>query len=227
MLLLAPIDAWISNPQFLFIDLVALVPLSIFQAWTGAHEKLTPDIPTATLFYTPVVLSVAGSGAIQFINQLFWYMSVRRQPFYTEPQTIGAETIGGGNKISYEDTVLFQVSCFQYVVTALAFSNSKPFRKPIQSNLPFLFSVIGVIVCNFCFLFLPNYDTDYQNTNGSSWFINFFLLEPYTYNGLSYYTYRYWILLGVVINTVITLVYETFVIKAITKYCDKKQSDRK
>ena len=68
VVLLIPAGCNLSNPQFLYIDLVALFPLSIFQAWTGAHDELTPDVPTSTLFYTPVVLSVAGSGAIQFFN---------------------------------------------------------------------------------------------------------------------------------------------------------------
>jgi cation-transporting ATPase 13A3/4/5 len=54
----------ITDHQFLFIDLIALVPLSLFSAWTGAYEKLTKHIPTATLFYRPVLLSVIMSAAI-------------------------------------------------------------------------------------------------------------------------------------------------------------------
>lgn len=64
MVLLIPIDCNLTDRQFLFIDLLALVPLSIFQARTGAYTKLSPDVPTATLFYTPVLMSVAGSAAI-------------------------------------------------------------------------------------------------------------------------------------------------------------------
>jgi len=58
------IDANLTNHQFLYIDLVALVPLSIFQAWTGAYEKLTNHIPTATLFYLPVIVSVSAAALI-------------------------------------------------------------------------------------------------------------------------------------------------------------------
>ena len=67
----------ITDNQFLFIDLVALIPLSIVQAWTGSSERLTKDVPTATLFYYPVLLSVVASSLIQFIFQLFFFLKVR------------------------------------------------------------------------------------------------------------------------------------------------------
>ena len=56
----------ITDSQFLYIDLIALVPLSIFQAWTGSYHKLTKDVPTSTLFYYPVLASVITASLIQF-----------------------------------------------------------------------------------------------------------------------------------------------------------------
>ena len=225
--MLIPVGCNLSDPQFLYIDLVALLPLSIFQAWTGAYDELTPDVPTATLFYMPVILSVAGSGVIQFANQLYWFLNVQKQPFYTEPFTIGAETIGGSNILSYEDTVLFQISVFQYVVTAIAFSIAKPFRKPIYTNLPYLLSVIFIIAVNFAFLFLPNYNTNAHNIDGSDWLINFFLLEPYTKDGVSFYGYRFWILAGIVVNSVMTLVFEKLLVSQVTKHCDDQAKTKR
>lgn len=64
--MLYAIKANLTNYQFLYIDLIALVPLSIFQAYTGAYYKLTKEMPTTSLFYTPVVISVLVSGVIQF-----------------------------------------------------------------------------------------------------------------------------------------------------------------
>lgn len=62
--MLYSIGSNITNNQFLYIDITALVPLSIVQAWTGSYEKLTKDVPTATLFYYPVLLSVFVSSMI-------------------------------------------------------------------------------------------------------------------------------------------------------------------
>lgn len=127
---------------------------------------------------------MAGSAAIQFLFQLFFFLNVRQQTqFYTAPETVGKETIAGSNIISYEDTVLFFVSSFQYVVTAIAFSVAKPFRKPIHSNISFLLSIILITCVNLCFLFLPNPGVNEQNTDGSNWLDNFFLIEPFYKDG--------------------------------------------
>ena len=80
--LLYAIGQSITDSQFLYIDLVALVPLSVVQAWTGSYESLTRDVPTATLFYFPVLLSVCASGAIQLAFQAFFFFNVQKQSFY-------------------------------------------------------------------------------------------------------------------------------------------------
>jgi len=66
-MLLYTVNANLTNWQFLYIDLVALVPLAIFQATTGAYPTLTKQIPTSSLFYAPVVISVMVSGLIQLL----------------------------------------------------------------------------------------------------------------------------------------------------------------
>ncbi len=57
----------LSDNQFLAIDIGVLVPLCIFQSWTGAYGKLTSDLPQASLFSAPVLISVLGSAVIQFV----------------------------------------------------------------------------------------------------------------------------------------------------------------
>ena len=54
-----------TDPQFTYIDLVALVPLALVQARTGSYHELTADMPTATLFYWPVLLSIMLAALIQ------------------------------------------------------------------------------------------------------------------------------------------------------------------
>ena len=68
----------ISDMQFLYIDLVALVPLSILQARTSSYGELTSDRPTSTLFYMPVILSVCLSSLLQIAFQLYFYIDVRK-----------------------------------------------------------------------------------------------------------------------------------------------------
>ena len=75
--MLYAIGSNITDTQFLYIDLVALVPLSVLQAWTGSCEKLTKDVPTATLFYFPVLTSVIVASCIQLAWQLFWFLNIK------------------------------------------------------------------------------------------------------------------------------------------------------
>jgi len=75
--MLYTVNAALTDHQFLYIDLVALVPLSIFSAWTGAYPTLNKELPTHTLFYTPVLISVATSALIQLAFQVYFFINVR------------------------------------------------------------------------------------------------------------------------------------------------------
>ena len=148
--------ASITDYQFLYIDLVALIPLSVFQAQTGSYHKLTKDMPTDTLFYGPVLISVGVSALIQLVFQVFYYMNVQKQPFYIPPYNIGTDnTLQNQKYVSYEDTVLFYISNFQYIVTCVSFSISKPFRKQIWTNSPYFVSLILLVIFNTVDLFVP------------------------------------------------------------------------
>ena len=130
------------------------MPLSIFQAWTGSYHKLTKDVPTSSLFYYPVLTSVIVASLIQFGFQVFYFYNIRKQPFYVpvDPSTQSFDTANP----AYENTVLFYVANFQYLVTCISFSIAKPFRKQIWTNYPYLFSIIAIVVVDILLLFLPS-----------------------------------------------------------------------
>ena len=131
-----------------------MVPLSIFQAWTGSYHKLTKDVPTSSLFYYPVLTSVIVASLIQFGFQVFYFYNVRQQPFYV-PVDPSTQSFDKPNP-AYENTVLFYVANFQYLMTCISFSIAKPFRKQIWTNYPYLFSIIAIVVVDILLLFLPS-----------------------------------------------------------------------
>ena len=57
--------------------------------------------------------------------------------------------------ICMENTTVFGISSFQYIVLALAFSIGPPYRTRIWNNLPFLFSMIFLTIINSLFLLPP------------------------------------------------------------------------
>jgi magnesium-transporting ATPase (P-type) len=191
---------------------------------TGAYPYLTKEIPTSTLFYAPILMSVAGSAAIQFGFQIFFFYNVQLQPFYVEPAEIGPDSIAGGNTISYENTVLFMISNFQYLVTAVAFSVGKPFRKSIFSNWPFLISLVGLFIISTCLVLVGNKNTDEFGTEGENAMDNYFFIHSFTtVEGVSYYSYRGWIFLGIVLNITLTLLWEKVFIAWVTRVFDARR----
>ena len=92
--------------------MVALVPLSIFSAWTGSFPKLNKQLPTATLFYTPVLISVTVSALIQLSFQIYFFSDVKTIPSYKPPWDIGDGSFIRERIVSYEDTALFMLTNF-------------------------------------------------------------------------------------------------------------------
>lgn len=211
------VGACLTDTQFLYIDLVALVPLSVFQAWTGAYEKLSKDVPTASLFYMPVVLSVIISSLIQLLFQVFLFTNVREQPFYQPPFDVG-DTIEEMETYSYEDTVLFIATNFQYLMTCISFSVAKPYRKPVWTNKPFLISLVALAIFNAYLVFTPDHSRAAE----------FFDFRPLSLStGPNGQDYHYFIALVVVCNCVATYAAEKVIVQQVTKAEDKKQEESK
>lgn len=115
--------------------------------------------------------------------------------------------------LSYEGTVLFMVANFQYLATCMSFSIAKPFRKEIWTNYPFLFCVIFIFSFNILVLFLPS--KSYVSTE-------FDLLAFVAKDGTSYYIYKYWIALGIALNSILTYVSEKTIVNIYTRRYDAK-----
>lgn len=226
--------------QYLYIDLLALIPLSILQSRTAAYPTLNEKLPTATLFYAPVLASVIGSAIIQLGFQIVYFFTIKTQPFYV-PKFEVEPTIAGSKILSYEDTVLFLVSNFQYLTVAIAFSTAYPFRKPMYTNLPFFLAACFLLFGDIALVLMPNpgFSFTYGENNmpvavnwGRNPVANFFYLLPFTNLAMnstiaSFYYYRYIILLGVICNSIATLGYEKYFISWYTDSCDKKEKLKK
>lgn len=132
----------LSDNQFLYIDIGVLVPLCIFQSWTGAYHKLTRDLPQESLFSPPVLISVLGSAAIQFAFQFYCYDTVKARLGDDFTKCVLSDDLDLDDPPCSQNTVIYLISCQQYIITCLCFSIAKPFRKPIWSNPLFLVSVI-------------------------------------------------------------------------------------
>jgi len=108
------------------------------------------------------------------------------------------------------NTVLFQLSVFQLVVTSIAFSVSHPFRKPMYRNWMFVFFIFANTFFAFYFI----------NLNEHQWVADVFFLMPIPGD------FRHWLLLIVFGNSLITYLFEKVVVYFISGW-DQNRLERK
>ena len=203
----------LTDHQFLYIDLVALVPLSIFSAWTGPYPTLNKNLPTATLFYAPVLISVFVSSLIQLAFQVYFFVNVQQQSFYKPPWDLGDGTVKHQRIVGYEDTVLFQLTNFQYLITCCAFLVAYPFRKPFYTNGWFMVAIIGIFATNTLFVALP----------ASNPLCVFFEVQKFTDD----VQYKWHVVAGIVACGVLTYVAEKVIAIYLTAYFDRRGDQKK
>ncbi|CAG8667710.1 5684_t:CDS:10, partial [Acaulospora morrowiae] len=126
----------LGDYQFLYIDLFLILPIAVLMGRTEPYPRIYPKRPTASLVSKKVLTSLIGQILIQSGFQFFVYMLLHAQPWWKEPVIIPDK----GNIKSFENTTLFLLSCFQYILIAVVFSVGPPYRKPMITNGWYQFS---------------------------------------------------------------------------------------
>ncbi|KAF9435253.1 hypothetical protein BGZ76_006630, partial [Entomortierella beljakovae] len=137
--------------QFLYIDLLLILPIAVFMGRTEAYPILSPKRPTANLISKKVLTSLLGQIFIQGCFQATLFFFVRQQPWYKPPKYERGEK----NILCYENTSLFFLSVFQYLLVAVVFSVGPPYRKPMSTNRPFVFITIGLVALSAIMVLFP------------------------------------------------------------------------
>ncbi|CAC5407094.1 Probable cation-transporting ATPase W08D2.5,Probable cation-transporting ATPase 13A3 [Mytilus coruscus] len=138
--------SWISNNltdfEFLYIDLFVLTTLSISFGATGAYGKLHPEPPLINLFSIGPILTLILQTGIQAAAQVFVYLNVQKQPWFT-PFVDNEEDAYE----SYENASVFLISSYQYIILAIVFSKGRPYRNTMFSNYFFLANIVFCLAC--------------------------------------------------------------------------------
>lgn len=107
---------------------------------TLPYPKIYPKRPTASLVSKKVLTSIIGQTIINAGIQGLVFIWIRQQEFYVPPIKDSDEL----ETLNYENTVLFLVSCFQYILVAGVFSVGPPYRKPIYTNPSLMICLVGL-----------------------------------------------------------------------------------
>ena len=125
--------------QFLFIDLLLILPIAIFMGWTGAYPVLARKRPTASLVSRKVLTPLLGQVFLCILVQAIGFKLVQQQPWYEPPKLKHDKS----NIKNSQNTTLFLLSCFQYILSAVVLSIGPPFRKSMAENLPFVVTLVA------------------------------------------------------------------------------------
>lgn len=137
--------------QFLYIDLLLILPIAIFMGWTGPYPALARKRPTASLVSRKILTPLIGQILIVILAQLLGWLLVRQQPWY-EPPILDKDHSNSENS---ENTTLFLLSCYQYILSAVVLSVGPPFRQSMAQNLPFVITMLVALAISSYMLFDP------------------------------------------------------------------------
>jgi cation-transporting ATPase 13A2 len=137
--------------QFLYIDLLLILPIAIFMGWSGPYPQLSKKRPTASLVSRKVLVPLLGQILICIATQLTGWLVVRQQSWYTPPVLDKDHS----NSENSENTTLFTLSCYQYILSAVVLSVGPPFRQSMGQNLPFVITMGVTLAISSYILFDP------------------------------------------------------------------------
>ncbi|XP_073751498.1 polyamine-transporting ATPase 13A3 isoform X4 [Callorhinus ursinus] len=150
--------------QFLFIDLAIILVVVFTMSLNPAWKELVAQRPPSGLISGALLFSVLSQIIICIGFQSLGFFWVKQQPWYEvwQPQSDACNTtrslywnsshlynetnLDTHNIQNYENTTVFFISSFQYLIVAIAFSKGKPFRQPCYKNYFFVVSVIILYV---------------------------------------------------------------------------------
>ncbi|KAM9116106.1 polyamine-transporting ATPase 13A2 isoform 1-T1 [Pangshura tecta] len=141
VLLLYTINTNLSDFQFLFFDLVITMTVAVLMGKTGPAKELGTMRPQGALMSIVVLGSLLLQTALLITVQVMSYFITVSQSWYVP---LNSTVSAPQNLPNYENTVVFCISSFQYLILAVAMSKGYPFREPLYTNVPFLLVLVAL-----------------------------------------------------------------------------------
>uniref|UniRef100_A0A670ZUI1 Polyamine-transporting ATPase 13A3 n=1 Tax=Pseudonaja textilis TaxID=8673 RepID=A0A670ZUI1_PSETE len=169
--LLYSVQSNLGDFQFLFIDLAIILVLVFTMSLNPAWKELGAQRPPSGLISGPLLCSVLSQILICLGFQVLGFLWVKQQPWYEpwSPSSDACNLSAAANASqpgnvsyhdehnirNYENTTLFFVSTFQYLIVAVVFSKGRPFRQPCYRNYLFVVSVVALYAVALALLLHP------------------------------------------------------------------------
>ncbi|XP_034035846.1 probable cation-transporting ATPase 13A3 isoform X2 [Thalassophryne amazonica] len=155
--------------QFLFVDMAIILVIVFTMSLNPAWKELVSRRPPSGLISAQLLFSVLTQILICLGFQTFAFLWVQKQPWYEvwtplsnacnvsvhEDKFDNTTEEDEHNIKNYENTSIFYVSSFQYLIVAIVFSKGKPFRQPSYKNWPFTLTALSLYFFLLFIMFHP------------------------------------------------------------------------
>ncbi|KAM9343527.1 polyamine-transporting ATPase 13A2 isoform 2-T2 [Pholidichthys leucotaenia] len=135
VLILYTVRTSIADLQFLYCDLFLVTLLAILMGRGVPSEKLHPCRPPASLLALPVLCSLLIHICMIVLGQLAALLIATSENWYIP---LNSTVFGTANLPNVENTCVFGMSGFQYIIMAVVVTKSYPHKKPLYHNMLFL-----------------------------------------------------------------------------------------
>ena len=148
LILMMVYNTYLNDYQFFFIDILLVFPLEVFLAIQKPSSDLTYHYVNSNLFSFPILTSVITHSIIELAFQLGSFYILRH--YFPWNHHCGFDEDDWPNSC-HANTILFLISLYQFFAIALSFIVTKPFKKDLYTNWPYL---IYLAVFYFYFIWL-------------------------------------------------------------------------
>ncbi|XP_034035845.1 probable cation-transporting ATPase 13A3 isoform X1 [Thalassophryne amazonica] len=195
--------------QFLFVDMAIILVIVFTMSLNPAWKELVSRRPPSGLISAQLLFSVLTQILICLGFQTFAFLWVQKQPWYEvwtplsnacnvsvhEDKFDNTTEEDEHNIKNYENTSIFYVSSFQYLIVAIVFSKGKPFRQPSYKNWPFTLTALSLYFFLLFIMFHP--------VSGIDSFLEIVCIPI---------QWRVKLLLIIIVNAAVSVLVETFII---------------
>ncbi|KAL4505174.1 hypothetical protein ABPG72_016241 [Tetrahymena utriculariae] len=158
--LLYTVNSLPGDMQFLYWDIVIIIPLAFLMGLTDSYPVLSKQVLGSNLVSFPVLCSVIGMTLINGGFQVIMFFILRAQNWYISVQDahdyLNDIDYEDARKSCYESTTLFFLTNFQYLSTCIAFSIGKPFKKEFFTNKWFTITLVFITLLSFYIQLIPD-----------------------------------------------------------------------
>ena len=154
----------LGDTQYLYIDLVITTTVAVLMGRTGPWHTLVSQRPPGSLVSGGNLMSVGLQILASLLGQLSAVSYLEMQSWNTDPQPPDPDSDDEEVVVDYVTSVVFVVSCYQYLSVATVFSKGPPYRRPFFTNT--LFTVSVAVLASFTAILylnlIPSLSTFFQ-----------------------------------------------------------------